>query len=116
MRKGFLIDARGQLRAAFRPDQRFVDGLGAFPAEAAHAAVLYIGPVSNGVEVTLFGDSVPGRTLGKVLHILGLLRPKRIALTQFKEDGIRLKIFPGVWEFAEYADAPAAVSLAEPTP
>ena len=47
----------------------------------------YIGPAPNGIEMVLFGECIAARALTKVLHILGLMRPKRIALTQVEEAG-----------------------------
>ncbi|MGO8918594.1 MAG: hypothetical protein ACLQJR_22050 [Stellaceae bacterium] len=120
MRRGFLIDARGQLWPAARPDHRSAGGSVALPAEAGYApGILYIGPAANGIEVALCGEGLPARTLAKALHLIGLLCPKRIALTQFEEGGAaRVTIFPGVWEFAGYAEtlAPEAASGPEPRP
>jgi hypothetical protein len=104
MRRGFLIDESGQLWPAPRPDRGAVGALGRF----------YIGPAPNGIEMMLFGECIAARTLTKVLHILGLMRPKRIALIQVEEAGERITIFPGVWEFADYAGASAPACLDEP--
>jgi hypothetical protein len=113
MRKGFMIDDRGQLWPASRPHRRSAGPSGTAASEAA-PCLLYIGPARNGIEMILSGESIPARALAKVLHMLGLMRPKRIAFIQFDEGGDRIRLFPGVWEFAEYAGEPAQACLPEP--
>lgn len=100
MRRGLLIDSYGRVWPVPKPDLASAGWSGARPP-----GVLYLGPARNGIEVALGAERVPARALSKALHILASWRPRRIVLTRCEGAGVRIKIFPGVWEFAGHAEA-----------
>jgi hypothetical protein len=111
MRRGLLIDVYGHVWPVPRPDLTSARWSGTLPSEAAWSpGIFYIGPVWNGIEVAVCGERVSARALSKALHILASRRPQRVVLTQCNGGSTQIRIFPGVWEFGEHAEALGAAS------